>query len=300
MSSKRGLGRGFETLIPTDLFDESFEKATGQDSEKSDLQYVEIGLVHPDPQQPRREFDQEALDELASSIKEHGVLQPIVVTADTDGGYMIVAGERRWRAATQAKLDKVPVLVRTLSDQSRLEVSLIENIQRRDLNAVETALAYVRLQDQFNLTPEEIGERMGGKSAVAIINTMRILRLPKNILELIRSGKLTAGRAAPMISMHEDDIAEILPRLLKEEWSARRIEQVAREMKAARKQGKGGSSPAEKKKILRYTDEMSRLQKRLSVPVKITTTPKGAGKVVIPFKSDEEFQRISKLIDAAR
>lgn len=297
MSSKRGLGRGFETLIPTDLFDDSFEEATGQQDASSSLRQIALSEVHPDPSQPRREFDEIALGELSASIKEHGVLQPIVVTADASGGYMIVAGERRWRAAKMANLEMVPVLVRTLSDQSRLEISLIENIQRRDLNAVETALAYVRLQDQFNLTPELIGQRMGGKSASAIVNTIRILRLPKEVLALIRSGELSVGRAMPMITMHQDDIAEILPRLLKEEWSARRIEQVAREMKAARKKGDDTRQQDAKKNSMRYTDEMARLQTKLCVPVKITTTPRGAGKVVIPFKSDEEFQRIAKLID---
>ena len=161
-SKKKGLGRGFESLIPTELLDEAFDPTSQQDGKVSDLRHIKLSDIAADPDQPRRAFDEVALDELAASIKQHGVLQPIVVTPHK-GGYMIVAGERRFRASEKLKLDTIPAIVRTLSNQHKLEVSLIENLQRRDLNPLETATAYLKLRDQFNLTLDEIGERVGGK-----------------------------------------------------------------------------------------------------------------------------------------
>ncbi len=168
-SQKHGLGRGFESLIPTDLLDESFDPTASQDQMVSELRNIKIDQIVIDPNQPRRQFSQEELDELADSIDEHGVLQPIIVTP-YKGGYQIVAGERRYRASKQAGLDKIPALVRTLTDQHRLEISLIENLQRQDLNPMETATAYLKLRDQFNLTIEQIGKRVGNRSMSAVSN----------------------------------------------------------------------------------------------------------------------------------
>ena len=149
MSAKKGLGRSFDSLIPTELLDESFDPTSEQDDRVSDLRYIKLSEITPDPDQPRRAFDEVSLDELAASIKEHGVLQPIVVAPDKQG-YKIVAGERRFRASQRAGLEKIPALVRTLSSQHKLELSLIENLQRSDLNPLETATAYLKLRDQFN------------------------------------------------------------------------------------------------------------------------------------------------------
>ena len=155
-AGKRGLGRGFDTLIPTQL-DEAFDPTAQQDEKVSQLRNISVSSIQADADQPRRQFDEAALGELAASIKEHGVLQPIVVISK-GSGYEIVAGERRWRAAQLAGLDKIPALVRTLTNQHRLEIALIENLQREDLNPLETATAYYKLQQQFNLTLEEIAE----------------------------------------------------------------------------------------------------------------------------------------------
>ena len=193
MSAKKGLGRGFDSLIPTELLDESFDPTAEQDERVSDLRYIKLASIMPDPDQPRREFDDDALVELSKSIKEHGVLQPIVVRPHGDG-YMIVAGERRFRASKLAKLDRIPALVRTLSGQHRLELSLIENIQRRDLNPLETATAYLKLRDQFNLTLDDIGKRVG-KTSAAIANTMRLLRLPGAVRDVVARGELSEGQA---------------------------------------------------------------------------------------------------------
>lgn len=191
-----GLGRGLDSLIPTEVLDESFDPTAKQDEQVSDLRNIRLTEIVPDPDQPRRNFDELALDELSASVKEHGILQPIVVTP-YQGKYMIVAGERRYRAAERAGLDKVPVLVRTLTNQHKLELSLIENLQRRDLNPLETATAYLKLRDQFNLTLDQIGQRVGGKSVAAISNTLRLLRLPESVREAIADGRLREDKLGP-------------------------------------------------------------------------------------------------------
>ena len=168
-AAKKGLGRGFESLIPTDLIDENFNLVAEEEKKVSSEAVLPIARIAANPEQPRRFFEESALAELAASIKEHGVLQPILVVpqnagqASRDGEpdtYLIVAGERRYRAAKLAGLKEVPVVIRTMSDQHQLEVSLIENIQRRDLNAIETAVGYAKLRDQFNMTNEQIAERV--------------------------------------------------------------------------------------------------------------------------------------------
>lgn len=294
MSLKKGLGRGFESLIPTDLLDESFDPTAQQDEKVSELRNIKLSEIHADPEQPRRHFDEGALQELAVSIAEHGILQPIVVTPDTDG-YKIVAGERRFRAAGMSGLDKIPALVRTLSNQHRLELSLIENLQRRDLNALETATAYLKLRDQFNMTLDEIGQRVGGKSVSAISNTLRLLRLPLVVRTALLEGRLTEGQARPLVGLDEAIIHDLLPRLIKEEWSARKIEQFIVELKKTAQ-----SKPAQKRAAVApvaYEEDTKRLAKRLAAPVSVKTNAKGAGQIVIKFKSDDEFQRIQKLLE---
>lgn len=294
MSAKKGLGRGFDSLIPTELFDESFDPTAAQDDRVSELRHIKLSEVFADPDQPRRAFDEAALDELAASIAEHGILQPIVVTPQKGGGYQIVAGERRYRAAKKAGLDKIPALVRTLTDQHKLELSLIENLQRRDLNPLETATAYLKLRDQFNLTLDEIGQRVGGKSVSAVSNTLRLLRLPESVREALLDGRLREGQARPLVNLDEKVINEVLPRILAEEWSARKIEQFIVQLKNAAK------SPIEneRKKVAAapYQNETEKLVKRFSTDVSVKTNAKGAGQIVIRFRSDDDFQRIQKLL----
>lgn len=294
MSVKKGLGRGFDSLIPTELLDESFDPTAAQDDQVSDLRNIKLSEIAADPDQPRRHFDEVGLEELAASIKEHGILQPIVVTPK-DGGYQIVAGERRYRAATMAGLDKIPALVRTLSDQHKLELSLIENLQRRDLNVLETATAYLKLRDQFNLTLDQIGQRVGGKSVSAVSNTLRLLRLPESVRKALVEGKLREGQARPLVNIDPVIIEEVLPQILKEEWSARKIEQFIVQLKKTPHL----ADPEKKQKIDQqpYEDTTKRLVKRLAADVRVKTNAKGAGQIIIRFKSDEEFQRLEKLLD---
>lgn len=293
MSAKKGLGRSFDSLIPTELLDESFDPTAHQDDQVSDLRHIKLSEITADPSQPRHSFDESALDELAASIAEHGILQPIVVTPK-DGGYQIVAGERRYRAALRAGLDKIPALVRTLSSQHKLEISLIENLQRRDLNVLETATAYLKLRDQFNMTLEEIGHRVGGKSVSAISNTLRLLRLPESVRQALIDHRLTEGQARPLVNVDPVVIEEILPTILKEDWSARRIEQYIVQLKKA---AKLPTTTKQKVQATPYEDDRKRLMKRFAADVKVKTTARGTGQIIIKFKSEADFQRIQSLLE---
>ena len=293
MSAKKGLGRGFDSLIPTELLDESFDPTAAQDDKVSELRQIKLSEITPDPDQPRRHFDEVALEELAASIKEHGILQPIVVTPKA-GGYQIVAGERRYRAATMAGLTKVPALVRTLSAQHKLELSLIENLQRRDLNVLETATAYLKLRDQFNLTLDQIGERVGGKSVSAVSNTLRLLRLPESVKTALLDGRLREGQARPLVNLDPEMIEAILPEILRDEWSARKIEQFIVQLK---KQGATEEkTPVAQIAATPYEADTERLATQLGTKVSIKTNARGAGQIVIRFTSDDEFQRIQNLL----
>lgn len=218
----KGLGRSFESLIPTELIDEEFDPTAVEDKKESKLKELKLDDIIRDEEQPRREFDKEALDALAASIKEHGVLQPIVVTKE-DGKYKIVAGERRWRASKIAGLDKIPAIIRTLDSQNRLELSIIENAQREDLNAIELATAYAKLSNQFNLSPEDIAAKVG-KSEQTINNTLRLLTLPDDIKKIMVKEKLTEGVMRPLVSRDETTIRKILPKIVAEGWTARKVE----------------------------------------------------------------------------
>ena len=293
MSAKKGLGRSFDSLIPTELLDESFDPTSEQDDRVSDLRYIKLSEIVPDPDQPRRAFDEVSLDELAASVKEHGVLQPIVVAPDKQG-YKIVAGERRFRASQRAGLEKIPALVRTLSSQHKLELSLIENLQRSDLNPLETATAYLKLRDQFNLTLEEIGQRVGGKTSAAISNTLRLLRLPASARDAIIAGDIREGQARPLIGLPEDVVDEIIPRIIKEGWSARAIESYVRRQKANGLSGHTTRQPAPRKP--RYVKEQTHFADRFKTPVEVRTNRRGSGQIVISFQDHADFERISKLL----
>ncbi len=218
----KGLGRSFESLIPTELIDDEFDPTAVEDKKESQLKELKLEDIIRDEDQPRRDFNKEALDALAASIKEHGVLQPIVVTKE-DGKYKIVAGERRWRAAKIAGLKKIPAIIRSLDSQNRLELSIIENAQREDLNAIELATAYAKLKTQFNLSTEDIAAKVG-KSEQTVQNTLRLLTLPDDIKKTMVKEKLTEGVMRPLVSRDEKTIRKILPKIVKEGWTARRVE----------------------------------------------------------------------------
>lgn len=292
--SKKGLGRGFESLIPVDLLDESFDPTASQDQKVSELRQIKLEQITADPDQPRRNFGQDELDELAASIREHGVLQPIIVIPYKDG-YQIVAGERRFRAASMAGLDKIPALVRTLNDQHKLEVSLIENLQRKNLNVMETATAYMKLRDQFNLSMEQIGKRVGDISASAVTNKLRLLKLSNYVKEKLVDGSLSEGQARPLIGLEEEITKKVVPLIIKEEWSARRVEQFI----ADYRKNKSSSIKMSKERQISeqpYKVQLERIKDHLKADVKIRTNTRGAGQITIKFKNEEEFKRLQEML----
>lgn len=296
-AAKKGLGRGFESLIPTDLIDDSFDPNSAydptaqQDEKVSQVKTLPIDTLVANPDQPRRHFDVDALEELSASVKEHGMIQPIVVTPKGDN-YEIVAGERRYRASKLAGLKEVPVIIRSMSDQTQLEISLIENIQRRDLNSIETATAYAKLRDQFNLSNDEIAKRVH-KSSSAVINTMRLLKLPPEVIALIAEGQLSEGQARPLIGQNRDFIVSIVPRIVTEEWSARKVEQYIVSLKDTASTKSKSKAPIVES---RHEAAVEALRSRLNTGVNIRLNSKGAGKLVIDFKNQEEFERIKDLL----
>jgi len=286
--SKKGLGRGFDSLIPSGLYDD-FDPTVRQDVKVSEQMSLPVSAIRANPDQPRQTFDEEAIAELADSVREHGILQPLIVVKD-GSGYKIVAGERRFRAASKAGLSEVPVIVRTMSGQHKLEVSLIENIQRRDLNAVETATAYAKLRDQFNLTSEQIANRVN-KSPSAVINTMRLLKLSKPVLVAVAEGQLTEGQVRPLIGQPEELIIEILPRVIAENWSARKVEQYISSVKNGQK-----SNEQYAVQIPIYEPEAQEFAARFEAKVSVKANANGTGKIVIPFSDADDFERIKKLL----
>ena len=292
-SPKGGLGRGFESLIPTELLDESFDPTISQDHQVSELRQIKLDQIIVDSDQPRKQFDQVGLDDLAVSIREHGVLQPIIVTPHK-GGYQVVAGERRFHASLIAGLDKIPALVRTLTGQHKLEISLIENLQRKDLNDVETATAYLKLRDQFNLTLEQIGKRVGNRSVSAVSNKLRLLKLPSFVQEMLVNGSLTEGQVRPLIGLDPDIIKKIVSRIVREELSSRKIEQVIVDLKKNRT--KLEMSPDRQIKERPYSVQLKRIQNRLKTDVTINTNSRGAGRITIKFKDEKEFERLQNLL----
>jgi len=290
---KHGLGRGFESLIPTDLLDESFDPTARQDQQVSELRQIKLEQIVVDPEQPRKRFDDQDIEELAASISEHGVVQPIIVTP-YKGGYQIVAGERRFRASKLIGLDKIPALVRTLTDQHKLEISLIENLQRKDLNVMETATAYLKLRDQFNLTLEQIGKRVGNKSVSAVSNKLRLLKLSSYMRNILIEGKLTEGQVRPLIGLDDSITKRIVPKIISEDWSSRKVEQFVVDLKKNRTDTKMSTTRQIHEQP--YRVQLKRIQDHLRTDVKISTNSKGAGHITIKFKDEKEFKRLQDLL----
>jgi len=281
---KNRLGRGFEDLIPTELVDEEFDVTAKADGGK--LCDIQISEIFRDEEQPRKNFRPESIETLAVSIKEHGVLQPIVVSEDGDG-YKIVAGERRWRAAKLAGLKKIPVIIRSITDQNRLELSLIENVQREDLNAIETATAYAKLKTQFNLSSGEIAVRIG-KSESAVINTMRLLSLPEDAKKIMVEKGLSEGQMRPLIKADPEVIEKILSRIVAEGWSARKVGQYMVGVKTGSKR--------EVAKVGQFEGEERDLGVKLGAKVKIRVSARGTGELVVKFKNEEELRKLCSIL----
>lgn len=282
-----GLGRGFDSLVPTHLVEDVYDPTAKKDKSVSRTKNVLIQDVKPNRGQPRKKFDQDSHKELAMSIKTHGVIQPLVVS-ETPNGYVIVAGERRYRAAKDVGLKELPVTIRTLDDQAALEVALIENLQREDLNALEVATAFYKLADQFNMTHGHIAKSTG-KSESAVKNTVRLLGLPNPAKDALLDGRITEGHARQILALKDSKKQqELLDLILRHGWTVRRAEQFV----IASKQGAGSSKEAVQASQ-KETKETKALGKSLKTKVTLRPMAKG-GRLIIEYKSKKDLDRISK------
>jgi len=281
MSSKKryGLGRGLDALIPGG--DEGQEV-------RGSVQYVPINAIRPNPHQPRAHLDPAALDELAASIREHGVLQPLIVThGEAEGEFVLVAGERRWRAAQKAGLERVPVLVRDVTAQEQLELALIENIQRADLNPLEEAEAYRHLHEDFGLTHEEIAQRVG-KSRVAVTNALRLLRAAPAVQQALLEGRIREGHARALLGLSSHAAQEAaLQTVLAQGLSVRQTEELVRKLQG-RKRSSSRPSTETDPELRRL---QARLEAQLGTRVKIQTGSRG-GRITLYYYSDEELESL--------
>lgn len=268
-AKKGGLGRGLESL-----FNENAENAEAA---------VEVRLsdIEPNRNQPRRDFDEEALSELADSISRHGLIQPIVVRPLTNGTYSIVAGERRWRACRMAGLSSVPVIIRELDDKEYMEIALIENLQREDLNAVEEALGYRALIDSYHLTQEQVAESVG-KSRSAVTNALRLLSLDEKALSALREGAISAGHARALLSVSDEALRAAMLKEAKAGASVRELEKMAKGV-APKK------AAAPRIKNTYYSEVEIALKNELGRKVNIKPTGKGKGTITVEFYSDDEL-----------
>lgn len=279
-TNNKGLGKGFGALLSED-FDSSILVDTNER-----IQKLSVTDIQPSEDQPRRYFDEEALNELAQSIKRHGIIQPLVVTKRGDE-YAIVAGERRWRAAQIAGLSQVPAIVRTTEDLERLEIALVENVQRVDLSALEQAMSIERLHDQFSMSYSEIAKRLG-KASTTVNNIVRLLHLPNDAKLALESGQITEGHARAILSLKElpEKQTELLRNIQQYGWSVRQAEQFA----ITTKQGVV-TKKSVKKAMATKTESTDALSKKLKTPVSIRRTAKG-GRLEIYFKDDNDLRRI--------
>lgn len=279
-TSKSGLGRGLGALIP-ETFDTEILLDAGER-----VQQISLERLRPNPEQPRTIFDQNSLKELAESVRLHGVVQPLIVSV-MDGGYQIIAGERRWRAAKLAGIKTVPVIVRTFKQQEQLEIALIENVQRVDLGPLEQAVSIERLHQQFNLSYSEISKRLG-KAETTLSNIVRLLGLPKLAKTALQEKQISEGHARQILAIKDypDKQTELLGLITSHGWNVRQAERFVSSIKAGFKTPK-----AAKSRVALETPQTKRLSKRYGAPVRIYRTAKG-GRLEIDFRSDIELARL--------
>lgn len=294
-AKKNSLGRGLGALIDDANVPQEIVQAVEATNE------VEISLIDVNPYQPRQSFDEEALQELSVSIKQLGIIQPLTLRKLENGRFQIIAGERRFRASKLAGLTKVPAFVRIADDQGMLELALVENIHRADLNAIEVAISYQRLIDECSLTQEVLSDRVGKKRAT-VANYLRLLRLPAEIQVGIREEKLSMGHARALVSLDETHTQiDVFHQIVAEKLSVRDVEEIVRNIQNPApavdvtpkkiKSEKGAASQE-------YEDLRHHLSKHFSSPVDFKRSDNGTGKIVISFKNDEELERILSVLDA--
>lgn len=283
------LGRGLDALIST-------EAVRTQGS--STINEIQIDLIQANPNQPRREFDEESLQELAHSIREIGIVQPITLRQIADNKFQIVAGERRWRASQIAGLKAIPAYIRTIDDETVMEMALVENIQREDLNAIEIALAYEHLMENSGMTQEKVAERVG-KSRTAVANYLRLLKLPAQVQMALQKKEIDMGHARALLSLESPSMQiKLFKEIQKNGYSVRKVEDLVRNFKSSETDGD------ELQKITlrpQLPKEFNVLKKRLSAflntQVQMSCSAKGKGKITIPFADEQELERIMNIFD---
>lgn len=285
MAKKFGLGKGLNALIPDEELDEKEVVANNGINE------IDINLIKPNKEQPRKNFDAEKIAELANSIKEHGVIQPIILKQEDNNIYTIIAGERRWRAARLLSLKKIPAIIMNLDDKKLLEVSLIENIQREDLNPIEEALAYKKLLVEFNLTQEELSKKIS-KSRTAITNTIRLLNLDERVQEYLIDGVISEGHGRAILSLDDNEKQyEVAQNIIDNNLSVRETEKLIKDL--------SNYIVKEEKKIEKkdiYIDEIkNKLESLFVTKVEIKNSKNDKGKIEIKYNSKEDLQRIIDL-----
>lgn len=284
------LGRGLDALIQTDNI---------QTEGSSSISAIDLSLIHANPNQPRREFDEAALQELSDSICELGVIQPITLRQMDDGTYQIIAGERRFRASQMAGLQSIPAYIRTASDESVLEMALVENLQREDLNAVEIALAYQHLLEQYEMTQERLSERVGKKRST-VTNYLRLLKLPASIQMALKERQIEMGHARALLTLDNPSMQlKVFNEIVRDHLSVRRVEELAKSLSEGESVSLNGQTLRPRKAQLSEEYSMLRdsLTKRFNTRVQLTCSDKGKGKITIPFANEEELERIVGLLD---
>ncbi|MDR1707305.1 ParB/RepB/Spo0J family partition protein [Dysgonomonas sp.] len=298
MTKKMVLGRGLDALITIDEV-----KTEGSSS----INEIELSKIQANPDQPRRAFDEEALQELATSIRQIGVIQPITLRKINDDSYQIIAGERRYRASLLADLKTIPAYIKTAEDENVMEMALVENIQREDLNSIEIALAYQNLIESYNLTQERLSERVG-KKRTTIANYLRLLKLPAEIQMGLRDKKIDMAHARTIVTLEDAPTQlEVYELILEEGLSVRKVEEYVRaiskgekleellkEEKAVETIKKSGAKKATPEEFELLKDHLSKF---FSTKVQLTCNDNGKGKISIPFKSEEELERIIEIFD---
>ena len=293
VKKKFALGRGLDALISTDEV---------QTSGSSSISEIELSKISVNPNQPRREFDPTALQELSDSIAEIGIIQPITLRKLDDNSYQIIAGERRYRASLKAGLKTIPAYIRTADDENVMEMALVENIQREDLNSMEIALAYQQLLEQYSLTQERLSERVG-KKRTTIANYLRLLKLPATIQVALKNREIDMGHARALLSLDDPKTQLQLFNEIKEHgYSVRKVEELVKAI--ANGETLEGKSPKTPTGNTRLSEEYLVLQKHLcgffGTKVQLSRNAKGKGKITIPFGNEEDLERIMEILDALK
>ena len=292
MAIKRNaLGRGLDSLI-------SMDDVPARGS--SAINDIELSLISPNPDQPRTTFDEDALDELASSIRELGIIQPLSLRKTGANSYQIIAGERRYRAAIKAGLTSVPAYIRTVNDSELTEMALIENIQREDLNAIEIALTFKKLIDQYNLTQERLSERIGKKRAT-IANFLRLLKLPAEVQLGLRDKRVDMGHARALLSIDKPSLQlKLYNEIIKHGLSVRKVEELAKTYQESAENGKQTAPTSKKRDRAEFEILRKHLSTAFKTQVQFSCDNNGKGKITFPFKNEDELEHLIAIFDAIK